>query len=388
MNQPYNPNQQQPQYQQPQGQGFGFNVNDYEPQKAFDNLPPAWYNVQITAAEMTPLQSGNGTGLQNQYTVHGGPFNGRVLFDNLNIIHNNDEAQKIARGQLRAIQDAIMKPVNGPMDIIQQYMCIKVGLDKPKKDASDAEKAAFEPRNVVRGYKPFDQALHQQNSQAPQAYNVAVTPMGNAAPNFTQQQYVPQSQPQQQMPPQQQQYVPPQQAVPQQQYNQQQPNVPPQQQQYQQAAPQQQYAPQNGPQQQNYAQPGQVNQNVQPPQGNVPAQGYSDQQGQAQNVQGAMAPGGQPSPPTGAPSAGSQVAPPATFAPQGNGQPPQGNVPPPQQSQAGNAPPPGNAQPPQQQQQQQQAPNQQQMATPNQNYAPPQGQPPQSGTPPPPGAAW
>lgn len=389
MNQPY----QQP--QQTSGQSFGFDVNAYEPGQTYENLPLGWYNVIIKKAEILDT-TGTGKRLSLEYSVYGGPFHERTLYDNLNIFNDNEQAQDIARRALRSIQDAIQKAVTEPLHLVNNYMCVKVGLDKPKKTATDAEKAAFEARNVVRGYKVYDQALAQAANQAPQQqqapnfggpqnYNVQVQPQ-NAVPNFQTAQPMPQQSPQPQPMQQPQQQYNPQQQAPQgqlpqpQQYAQQPP---------QQAAPNQQYAQ---PQQQYAPQPNNV-----PPQGNPQEYAQAPQNTQPvppQNAPGAMAPGGPQSQPQADQSAAYQTAPPATFAP--NNAPPQGNVPPPQQQQpqqqpmqspSGNAmPPSGNTPPPQQQQPQGQP--QQQQAAPNQQYAPPQGQPPQNGTPPPPGAAW
>lgn len=342
--------------QQPQGgmQTFGFDVNSVEPARSFEPLPPAWYNVMVAAAEMKPLESGKGTALTIQYKVFGGPFNERVLFENLNVVHESEKAQEISRRSVRSIQDSLGKPINGPIDMLNGYLCVKAGLSSPDKNASEAEKAAFEARNQIRGYKAFDQQLHMLNqqsaAQAPQQYAVQVAPMGNAAPNFAQQS-VPQSVPMQQAP--QQQAYAPQQPQPQQQYAQQ---PAPQQYAPQQPQPQQQYAPQpdNG-------------------QGQQPAQQYT-QQAPQQNAPGAMAPAGQPSQPQAAPPAGYQTAPPQTFAPGQNAQPPMGNVPPPQQQV-----PQQNAQPPQ--------PNPAFAQPQQQQPQPPQGQPP-SGNAPPPGPSW
>lgn len=343
------PNQMNPQQQQG---GFGFDVQQYEAQAPMENLPPAWYNVLIVESELEALQSGKGTACKNVYEVYGGAYSGRKIFDNLNIIHESQEAQDIARRQLRTIADSIGKQqVQGPWDLINNYMCVKVGLSRPKRDATEEEKAAHEARNQVKGYKPFDQALHQQNQQpAAQTYNVAVQPqgpaMGNGMPNYAPQ--LPQQQPMQQMPPQ---------MAPQQMQQQ----MPPQMQPQQQAMPQQQQM-QQPPMQQQFAQPQQPapmpNNGPQP--GSVPGSQPAPMNGQpdqANYAQAATAPAGQPSPAQAAPNAGQQPAPPSTFAPQ-NGMPPQQ---------------PG--QPPQQQPQQPQP----QMAQPQQQMAQPQQMPQQPG---------
>lgn len=351
--------------QQPQGQGFGFNVNDYEANQAFENLPPAWYNAQATDAKIEDAQSGNGNKrFVIEWTIYGGPFAGRKVFEGMNIIHTNEQTQEIARRDLRALQDAIGKALNGPQDVFNAYACIKVGMSKPKKDATEQEKASFEPRNTLRGYKPFDAALDQQMQQT-QGYNVQVTPqgpnMGNGMPGG----YAPQSQPpmpqhMQQMPNQPMQQMP--QHAPMQQPMQQQPmqQMPPQQQMPQQMPgqqqPQQQYNPQQQPGQ-NFPQAGSM------PQG----AGNLDQQGQQQNAPGAMAPAGQYSPQTAGAPADSQ------GAPQGSsGQAPQ-NFAPPQNGMPGA---PGQPPSPPQQQMPGQMPGQPPMAQPNQQFAP-QGQPPQ-----------
>lgn len=342
----YPPNQMNPQQQQG---GFGFDVNSYEAAVPFETLPPAWYNVLISSSEMKQIASGKGTACANEYTVFGGPFDGRKLFDNLNIIHENEQAQDIARRSLRAIQDAIGKQVNGPWDLQNMYMCVKVSISKPKKDATPEEKANFDPRNEVKGYKPFDQQLHTLNQQQPAVgYNVQVQPqapmMGNGpgmmpqqAPQFAQQspmQQQPQMQPQGQ-PPQFQQQAP---------------------------QPQQQFQPQQAPQPQFQPQQPQAQQQYAPQPGNAPGSQPAPMNGQpdqANYAPAVTAPAGQPSPDQAAHNAAPQSAQPSTFAPQ-NQQP----------QQPGNVPPPQN-----------QAPQPQQQIAPNPQFAPQQQG---NGTPPPP----
>ena len=351
--------------QQQQG-GFGFNINEYEAQAPLDNLPVGWYNVLISEAENEATSSGKGTACKIVYTVYGGAFNDRKVFDNLNFINENQQAQDIARRALRTIQDSIGKQVQGPWDLVNSYLCIKVGLSKPQE--------GYEQRNQVKGYKPFDQALHQQNQQpAAQQYNVQVQPgmqpgngpmnMQQSAPQFAQQSMPQNMQPQGQMPNPQQFQQP---GMPQQQ--QMQPQQAPQQFQQppqQQMQPQQQ--PNNGPQQGNGpgSQPGQMN----------------GQPGQAQNAPGATGQDGQQSQGPAAHNAQPQSAPPTTFAPQqGQQQMQPQNIPNPPQGQMQQlAPNPQFA--PEQQQQQQQPQQQQNQQMPQ----PPQGGQQTGNTPPPPG---
>jgi len=67
-------------------------------------LPTGEYNFLIVGAEMRNLKSGNGSALSLKLQQIGGK--GAILFENLNVVHNNPKAQGIARRVLAGLLDA------------------------------------------------------------------------------------------------------------------------------------------------------------------------------------------------------------------------------------------------------------------------------------------
>ena len=75
--------------------------NDFEP------LPAGWYTAKIASAEVTATKAGTGSYIKMRFDVTGPTHQGRVVFANININNPNPTAEKIGRGQLRAMRDAM-----------------------------------------------------------------------------------------------------------------------------------------------------------------------------------------------------------------------------------------------------------------------------------------
>jgi hypothetical protein len=84
-----------------------FNASEVEPNVDFVPLPEGKYEAIISETEMKPTASGNGEYLKLTLTVVGGTYDGRSLFDNLNLKNPSEMAVKIARGQLSSICRAV-----------------------------------------------------------------------------------------------------------------------------------------------------------------------------------------------------------------------------------------------------------------------------------------
>lgn len=125
----------------------GFNADEVEPNKGFDPLPAGDYTAVIEESEYKPNAGGTGKYLKLQFQVVEGPYSKRKLFANLNIVHQNEQAQQIARGDFSAICRAVgvPKPTDSS-ELHNKSLVLKVGLDK-RKDTGELA-------NVIRGYKP------------------------------------------------------------------------------------------------------------------------------------------------------------------------------------------------------------------------------------------
>lgn len=123
---------------------FGFNVAEVEPQ-TFETLPAGDYICEVVDSEMKETRAGTGQYLQLTLKVLQGNFAGRLLWDRLNVINPNEQAQNIGRQVLSALCHAAGKP--NAQDS-QQLHGIPVSVKVVAKD--DPQRGL---QNEVKGYK-------------------------------------------------------------------------------------------------------------------------------------------------------------------------------------------------------------------------------------------
>jgi len=140
-----------------------FNANEVEPNTPFDPLPAGKYLAAITASEMKATKAGDGSYLQLEFTVLGGEYKERKVWDRLCLNHPNAQTVKIARGNLSAICRAV--GVLQPTDSVELHNLPLVITVKVKKREDTGELT-----NEVRGYARKDSAGGQQ-PQAPVSDN-------------------------------------------------------------------------------------------------------------------------------------------------------------------------------------------------------------------------
>lgn len=153
---------------------MSFDANAVEPNAPRDNapLPAGLYTVEITGADVKPLKSGKGIGLSLEFTViDPAPHAKRKVWQNLNIQHENAQAEQIAQGELSALCRVVGIPKLDDSDQLFQ----KILRIKTKVREADGQYAA---RAEVAGYEPAGAALPAANSPAaaPAASGAAVPP--------------------------------------------------------------------------------------------------------------------------------------------------------------------------------------------------------------------
>jgi len=127
-----------------------FNANEIEPTGNFEPLPLGEFLVVISASEMKPTKNGKGKYLQLTYDVISeGEYKGRKVFDRLNLVNENEQAQEIAQRSLSAICRCVgvLHPKNSE-ELHDKPMVIKVGI----RPAS----GEYQATNVVKGYMRTD----------------------------------------------------------------------------------------------------------------------------------------------------------------------------------------------------------------------------------------
>ncbi|MFA5715994.1 MAG: DUF669 domain-containing protein [Candidatus Paceibacterota bacterium] len=128
---------------------LNFDSNDVDPVGSFDPIPLGEYVAVISASEMKMTKSGKGQYLQLTYDIIDGEFKGRKVFERLNLVNENEQAQEIAQRTLSAICRCVgvLHPKNSE-ELHDKPMVIKVGI----RPAS----GEYQASNVVKGYSRTD----------------------------------------------------------------------------------------------------------------------------------------------------------------------------------------------------------------------------------------
>ena len=81
----------------------GFNAMDVEPNTGFELIPAGDYRACIVASGMKATKDGNGSYLDLQIQILGGPYQNRTLFEKLNLKNQSEKAVAIAKATLSSI---------------------------------------------------------------------------------------------------------------------------------------------------------------------------------------------------------------------------------------------------------------------------------------------
>ena len=121
-----------------------YNIHEVEPMGTFEPLPADWYRCVITNAEQKPNSKKTGAYLELRIEVIDGQYQGRLVFDRLNLINPNSVAVDIARRSLASIAKAINVDPKNSVDLIDIPLMVKIAV-KP----ADGQYSAS---NEVKGY--------------------------------------------------------------------------------------------------------------------------------------------------------------------------------------------------------------------------------------------
>jgi hypothetical protein len=152
---------------------LNFNAEEYEPMGSFDPLPVGEYVVVIESSEKKPASTGKGEYLQLVYNVIDGEYQGRRLFDRLNIENESEQAQTIARRALSSICRAIgiMNPKTSE-ELHDKPFVVKVGIRPAKGE--------YGPSNKITEYKSTDGTLPSVPEKKPEKKPETTTPAASA----------------------------------------------------------------------------------------------------------------------------------------------------------------------------------------------------------------
>ena len=139
-----------------------FDATGIDPTTGYDVIPAGKYRAQIVESEMRVTRNGMGQFLWLMLDIIEGPYQGRKLFDQLNLVNSNPQTVEIAQRTLSAICHATGKlQVNDSVDLHLVPMTIQVGV-KPPKDG-------YSEKNTIRYLVP------EKTAPATPAYQAAPT---------------------------------------------------------------------------------------------------------------------------------------------------------------------------------------------------------------------
>ncbi len=126
--------------------GGTFDASQVDPNQPHETLPPGDYRMQIIASEMRVTKAGNGQYLWLEMEVLDGAMAGKKVFDRLNLVNPNRQAEEIAQRTLSAICHAVGRmQVADSEELHFKPMLVKVVVDK-------------EGYNQIKGYKAASNA--------------------------------------------------------------------------------------------------------------------------------------------------------------------------------------------------------------------------------------
>ena len=118
-----------------------------EPQrKERELVPPGRYRARIIESEMIPTKKGDGGEyLQLTWSILGGDFDDKYVWQRLNIVNKSDRAQSIAKRQLKNLMNALnVEELDDSEQLHDQPLDIDVVIEKGTNGYSD--------KNDVKGF--------------------------------------------------------------------------------------------------------------------------------------------------------------------------------------------------------------------------------------------
>lgn len=149
---------------------------DAEPQQSYDPIPAGEYVAQVIDSDIVDTKSGTGKMIKLTWQIIDGEYEGRLVFDNFNIVNQNPKAVEIAEREWAAVQAACNKYAVTDTEQVHAIPCfIKVAIQPAKGD--------YGPSNRIKGYKPAVQGGQQPpQQQAPQQAPAPQQPAQQAPP--------------------------------------------------------------------------------------------------------------------------------------------------------------------------------------------------------------
>ena len=140
---------------------LNFSAEGIDIRSNYEAIPAGDYESMVTASEMKSTKDGTGQYLELTVEIQSGQFQGRRLFDRLNLSNRNPKAVEIAQKQLAQLCHATgVLQVQDSQQLHNRPIVMKVAV------RNDLERG---PSNEIKGYKAKGTTQQAAPFQAPRA---------------------------------------------------------------------------------------------------------------------------------------------------------------------------------------------------------------------------
>lgn len=113
---------------------LNYDVNAEELESTFEPVPAGQYNVIITDSSFDNNKNNTGKVLILTYQIMEGPFKDRKIFENLNLINPNKQAEEISKKALNSIGVALgFNKVEDSVQLHNKMLTIEVTVKKSEE---------------------------------------------------------------------------------------------------------------------------------------------------------------------------------------------------------------------------------------------------------------
>jgi hypothetical protein len=126
----------------------GFDATQIDPSNDFEHVPADRYKAEITDSAMLDNSKATGEYLKLEFTILDGPYAGRKLWTQLNLVNPSPQAVEIAKRDLSAICRA-----TGKLRVQDSSELHNIPLEINVKVKTTKE---YGPQNIIRGYSAIN----------------------------------------------------------------------------------------------------------------------------------------------------------------------------------------------------------------------------------------
>lgn len=138
-----------------------FYLKDMPEKEEYGIIPPGMYDAIIDNVELKDTKSGTGQYIAVTYKILGPTFGNRLVFSNINIHNQNEDAQRIGLAMLGSVMKAGgLTVLNSPQALVGIQCKIKITIRNDPRygesnDVKDVKSISLNDVNATAGFNPI-----------------------------------------------------------------------------------------------------------------------------------------------------------------------------------------------------------------------------------------